>query len=334
MSAVQTQRELSMAAGRSLYVLPRVPYLRLAFELRAVAPAVLPAYKGSMLRGAFGHALRRMVCVMGPGQECGGCRLRRECVNTRLFETFIEGEPPPFLHGLPTSPRPYIFEPHDDERQLAPGEPLRFDLLLIGQAIALQTFAILAVERMAEAGLGRARHRFAVKRVACREPDGSWREIVAGAAGGSQAPGAPSLAATSLPDSSRAILRFLTPARLKIHDRLVATVGFRALAFAMLRRTLELAHFHVPEAVIDWSFRALLEAAAGVRVKSSNLRWHDWQRYSNRQACTMSLGGFVGEIELEGDLAPFAHLLRTAEILHVGKGATFGLGKVEIGEVA
>ena len=33
---------------------------------------------------------------------------------------------------------------------------------------------------------------------------------------------------------------------------------------------------------------------------------------------------------LEGDLAPFAPLLRTAEIVHVGKGSTFGLGKVEI----
>jgi hypothetical protein len=50
-----------MAAGTSLYALPRIPYLRLAFVLRAVAPAVLPAYKGSMLRG-------------------GSCRLRRECV--------------------------------------------------------------------------------------------------------------------------------------------------------------------------------------------------------------------------------------------------------------
>jgi len=31
-----------------------------------------------------------------------------------------------------------------------------------------------------------------------------------------------------------------------------------------------------------------------------------------------------------GDRGDLAHLLRTAEILHVGKGATFGLGKIEI----
>jgi len=121
----------------------------------------------------------------------------------------------------------------------------------------------------------------------------------------------------------------VTPTRLKIRDHLVATIGFRALAFAMLRRTLELAHFHVPGADVDWTFRPLLDQAANVQVKAANLHWRDWQRYSSRQKTKMSLGGFVGDLELAGDLAPFAPLLRTAEILHVGKGA-FGLGKMEI----
>ncbi|HET9212875.1 MAG TPA: hypothetical protein VFR03_20885 [Thermoanaerobaculia bacterium] len=36
---------------------PLSPSLR--HTLRALAPAHLPPFKGSMLRGAFGHALRR-----------------------------------------------------------------------------------------------------------------------------------------------------------------------------------------------------------------------------------------------------------------------------------
>jgi hypothetical protein len=320
-----------MSGSAQGYRLPQVPYVRLAFTLRALEAAALPEYQGSMLRGAFGQALRRMVCVMGPGQECASCRVRRECVYTRLFETFIDGEPPPFLRGLPTSPRPYVFEPREGARQLAAGDPLRFDLVLLGHAAPLEAFAVLAVERMAEAGLARARHRFAVERVARLEADGGWREIVGeDVAGGGVAPGVACLPASELPDARQVRLRFLTPTRLKVRDRLVASIGFRALAFAMLRRTLELAHFHVPGAAIDWTFRPLLDAAAGVRVKAASLRWRDWQRYSNRQGCTMSLGGFVGDLELEGELAPFAALLRTAEVLHVGKGATFGLGRMEI----
>jgi hypothetical protein len=82
------------------YRLPQIPYLQLRFKLSAQKEAHLPRFKGSLLRGAFGHALRRMVCVMGPGELCENCMLRGQCIFSRLFETFIEGEPPPFLRGL------------------------------------------------------------------------------------------------------------------------------------------------------------------------------------------------------------------------------------------
>src|SRR5687768_7707240 len=110
------------------YRLPPIPYLRLAVTLRAEEPASLPEYHGSMLRGAFGHALRRAVCTMGPRQPCASCRLRRVCVYTRVFETFVEGEPPPFLRGIDQAVRPYVFEPQGGARQLEPGAALRFDL--------------------------------------------------------------------------------------------------------------------------------------------------------------------------------------------------------------
>jgi hypothetical protein len=118
--------------------------------------------------------------------------------------------------------------------------------------------------------------------------------------------------------------------RLKVGGRLAGTLDFRTLAFAMLRRTLELAHFHVPGAGIDWTFRPLLDRAAAVRLTASRLAWHDWDRCSNRQQTKVTLGGLIGTLELAGDLAPFAPLLRTAEILHVGKGATFGLGRIAV----
>jgi hypothetical protein len=44
----------------------------------------------------------------------------------------------------------------------------------------------------------------------------------------------------------------------------------------------------------------------------------------------MKLGGLVGTLTLECDLSPFAPLLRAAEILHTGKDAAFGLGKIEV----
>jgi len=319
---------LTDLAPTTPYPLPVIPYLRLTLTLRALASVRLPAYKGSMLRGAFGHALRRTVCAMGPEQPCESCRLRQACVYSRIFETFIEGPPPPFLRGLPSAPRPYVFEPGDDREDFAPGDPLAFDLLLIGQAVDLQAYVLLAVERMARAGLGAARAPFELARAEVPTPGGGHLALFEnGRATGPAAP--PSLPARDGIDAARATIRLLTPLRFKERGHLSTTLDFRSLVLAMVRRTLELAWFHVPGAEIDWTFRPLLDRAAAIR-STSHLAWHDWDRYSNRQQRKVTLGGLLGTLDLEGDLTPFAPLLRTAEILHAGKGTTVGLGRIAI----
>ena len=44
----------------------------------------------------------------------------------------------------------------------------------------------------------------------------------------------------------------------------------------------------------------------------------------------MKLGGFVGSITFEGNMREFMPYLLAGEILHVGKGTGFGLGKYKI----
>lgn len=314
---------------REPFPLPALPTLTLEAELVAGAPARLPPYKGSLLRGAWGHALRDLACQMGPEQPCASCPLRAGCFYPPLFEPVIEGDPPPFLEGLPAAPRPFLFEPEGEQQAFATRDPLRFRLVLIGRAVALQGHAVLALERMARRGLGARRHGFELADVAFVTEDGS------------RVPGydlarrrwvceAPALEPTVDPAPERAVLRFLTPTRIKAAGQLRAQVGFRELAFRLLRRVLELATVHAPGAEVYWDLEPLLERAAGVHVLRSDVVWQDWDRYSNRQQRKMTLGGFVGEMEIEGDLAPFWPLLRTGEIVHVGKGTTFGLGRMVV----
>jgi hypothetical protein len=308
------------------YQIPAIPYLRLRCTLRAEEAALLPSFKGSMLRGAFGRALRSSLCVMPRGQECETCGLRGACLYTRLFETFIDGEPPPFLKGHITAPRPFVLEAEEERRQFEPGDRLRFDLLLFGSAVELQALAAVAVARMAEHGLGERRRRFALEEIAFLDAAGEFRRI--------ESPGRP-LALPLLPSRNglpddEITLRFRTPARLKAGGHLLQSLGFRALVFRMLARALELTHFFGDRAAIDWQFQPLLRQADGVRIVEQDLSWRDFKRYSARQGTEMSMGGFVGSMRLAGDLAPFAPLLRTAEIVHVGKGTTFGLGRVEV----
>lgn len=59
------------------------------FSLTATDTLNLPEYKGSTLRGGFGHAFRKVVCTFR-GKQCDDCLLRHRCVYSYVFET-----PPP-----------------------------------------------------------------------------------------------------------------------------------------------------------------------------------------------------------------------------------------------
>jgi len=199
---------------------------------------------------------------------------------------------------------------------MAPGGLLPFDLLLFGGAIELQRYALAAIERMAGVGLGAA--------VGGR----MGRFEVAEVAGGGL--GVP-LPNDPLPgDGRRVRLRFLTAACLLEKKRLVPPDRPRGLSFAFVRRVLDLVTFHMPGRAVDWTFKPLLEQAGRLRVTTSDLAFHDGERYSNRRQAHTPLGGFLGSIVLEGDLAPLAPLLRAAEVVHFGKGTVFGLGRVAV----
>lgn len=293
--------------------LPAIPFRRLRFELTSLSIARVSEFKGSMLRGAFGHALRRTACTMGAAQACASCALRTACAHARLFETFIEGEAPPFLKGLKEAPRPYVIEVADTRRELLPGERFGFDLVLLGEAIAFEPYVRLAVERMAATGLGAGKAPFSM----------SSGPATAGTTAADPA--------ALEPYRERISLRFLSPTRFKVQGKLVAHPTPRQLTFQMLRRVLETATFHVPNAAVDWNFRSLLDHADTLTVERSTLRWHDWRRFSNRQNTEMLFGGFVGDLTLTGDLEPLLPLFRAVETLHVGKGTTFGMGWVRVG---
>ncbi len=309
----------------NFFAVPAIPYLRLRVTLAARQRAQLPPYKGSLLRGAFGHALRRAVCAEQPGQECTDCSLGDGCAYGRLFEPRQR-----FVAGRPTSLRPLVFEPHGDVRSYRAGDLLKFDLLLFGDAVELQAFAVLACERMAAAGLGARRARFELVRASCQSREGTWHSRYQRGVRRWHGKAEAILPAARPVPGERLTLRFLTPTRFKVDGRLIHHFDFRLLASRMLHRTLGLAKHCGGRPNLDFDLEAVRDLAEDVRIAASRLRWFDWERYSNRQRSKMRLGGVVGELDLEGDLRPFSALLRTAEVIHVGKGATFGLGRVAI----
>jgi len=67
-----------------------------------------------------------------------------------------------------------------------------------------------------------------------------------------------------------------------------------------------------------------------VGIRHNHLRWYDWERYSNRQKTKMKLGGLIGRLVYSGPISSFRPLIDAGELLHVGKGTSFGLGKYVI----
>ena len=98
-----------------------LPVARYRLRFTAGEPLRLPAYAGSAWRGAFGHALKRLVCVTRE-PRCPDCLLYRSCAYPYLFET----PPDPavaLLRKYPAAPHPFLLRPPADTRRpLAAGE--------------------------------------------------------------------------------------------------------------------------------------------------------------------------------------------------------------------
>ncbi len=299
----------------------QVARYRLEFEVESAV--TLPAYAGSTLRGALGHAFRASVCVTGK-PTCEGCPVRTTCAYAAVFEPPAPTEPHA-LQSFSQIPRPYVIEPPSwGEHGYRPGESLAFHLVLIGRALRHLPLLLHAFDRAFAKGVGRPGSRARLHRAHwCGEQH--EQVILAGRDGHLiEHPAAP--AAPRFPPTDHVRLHFATPLRLQANGRRATADEYtpRRLLNALVRRTALLAEFH-SEAPLPIDF-AGLSAAADTLHGDKHLTWRNWSRSSTRQGAKFDLGGVVGTWDLRGGLTPFLPYLHLGQWLHVGKEAVFGMG--------
>ncbi|MGQ9921964.1 MAG: CRISPR system precrRNA processing endoribonuclease RAMP protein Cas6, partial [Desulfobacca sp.] len=117
---------------------------------------------------------------------------------------------------------------------------------------------------------------------------------------------------------------------LKYQGRFLERLEFHHLIRNLLRRLASLAYFHCGLDPEVFPFQEAIRTAEQVQSTLSQLQWLDWERYSSRQQTRMLMGGLVGTIQFRQVPPLFLSLLRTGEHLHVGKMASFGLGRYEL----
>ncbi|WP_439578190.1 CRISPR system precrRNA processing endoribonuclease RAMP protein Cas6 [Elioraea sp.] len=271
----------------------------------------LQPYSGSVWRGAFGFALKRLVCVMRM-RPCEGCPLAAVCIFPRFFGSDPDHD----------EPRPYVLapEPTPPGGWVHAGQPFRVRLTLLGSAEAATAYVMQAVLDGAAHGLTRRRVPFVCLSVTS---SGSATAAVAGRLHGIEPV---DLQPPPAPPAVR--LRIMTPLRLRLSGDLVTGRSLTAgqLIGAILRRA-RLLGVVVPAATIP----SVREQARALAWAVTRFGWLETTRFRSPQHTTMQLGGIVGEARLDlratPDLWP---LLWLASILHVGKGASMGFGGIEL----
>lgn len=309
--------------------------------LEAAEPATLPPYLGSTLRGALGHLLRAALCE---GAGCGHeCQRPETCRYYSLFEQSRDGAkpllllapPPPGLEeiamGGPANLPYRTGPPHNGETiptlrceagwKFDRGGTLRFGLRLVG--IASNALAAI-LEAVARCGLAVSGVQFRL----LAAMDG-WGQLLYDRrlpAVPVQMPAAQRLT-TEKETACRIRIVFLSPTVFKLD---------RAPTFAPEDFATRFVEHSIGRA------GQMLRACSGVRppwvegpttgaeMVGHRLYHYELPRHSFRQDKWLDFDGVVGFIDLAGELGTAMPWARSAEVLHFGQKAAFGLGKVRV----
>lgn len=300
----------------------------------APSPLRLPDYPGSTWRGALGRALRHLNC---PWKEktCPSCETSDSCAYGVLFEK--DGKEIVSLFGkdakkagFDTLPRPYVIRP-----LMPSGNYWGVEMVLIGDAAHFLPHVLAAWEQAGRNGIGKGRNPCILSGIFQYQPDGSRREIY-----GPEGPGVLEQESWLLADYLSYLedppppweIKVLTPHRRKEKGKYSGDGDWVAIwkRFAV-RISLLNTVYHRGSFPDKWDGLELFFANFG--AAEGSLEWYDWERYSSTQDRKVPMGGGRGNSLIRpprGLEKVWWRWWQTASLLHIGKGATMGMGHIRV----
>jgi hypothetical protein len=284
----------------------------------------LADFPGSAWRGAFGHALKKTVCVVR-NEPCHNCLLKTTCAYSYVFET----PPPPSTVKM----RKYTASPHPFalrfiERQPQEGR-FNLDLIIYGHGQRYFPFLVHAFQQAGQTGIGSKRAVFDLQRIEQINPAVTDRLVYQDA---QLVATAQALDITPPACPEVCTLHFHSPIRIKQngHNLNAERFNFGSFFSHLLRKISMLSYFHTDQP-LETDFAHLTQQAREVAFSHKNLHWFDWARYSARQQTEMNMGGVVGSVTLTGEqLGLFWPYLWLGQWVQVGKATSMGLGHYSI----
>ena len=307
-------------------------YGKYTFICRLKTTTILPYYKGSTIRGVFGHALKKVVCAL-KRQACESCLLKEKCLYAQVFETQMIRDSGTNTR-ISSNPHPFVIEPPLEQKtEYRPGDTFECNLILFGECNEKLPYFIYAFDQMGKIGIG--------KRINGKRGQFSLQKALLG----SDPVYLENEEKISMPDAFESLsvsesvgrtdetlkvrVTLKTPLRFKFKGSLNDGLPFHILVRAMLRRMSSLMNaYGSGEPPLD--YKGLVERAGKVSIMESKLNWFDWRRYSQRQDRTMFMGGITGSVTYEGEMSEYLPLLDFCTKVHIGKNTSFGLGDIGV----
>ena len=321
----------------------------------------MPEHPGSMLRGAFGVALRSLTCVTDLS-ECRLCPLKQHCKFPHIFETpalqtfTVQAVNPYVIHvPIATQTQPnkinsdtITISKNPDEHTFIhkKGDVWQFGMTLMGAAITETALIINAWRLALETGLGTHApyHRATLIQASCEGhtlyslPQLSLNSKNIAVLRQNCLSNTESVTTKITDTPTQLTLQFLTPFRYQQDNRIVShpdkldSTTFLASIYNRIRLCQK---NHSPNQEWDIgydSYHEFKDDIASLTI-DTDISANCVSRRSNRQQRKMQLYGLQGAIYLTGDYQTISRLLpalRLGEQIHIGKNTTMGLGQYQL----
>lgn len=268
-------------------------YTKVSIVIKNATP---PFFLGSQLRGAFGYALKRVVCI-NPSFKCDECFAKDNCLYYQFYE------------------KKNVYHKFRFDYELGKSY-YDFCLYLFDDTVSKLPYVVSSLYQMiVKIGFGKDRKTYTKFDMFVNDSsifkDG---EII-------------------LPKnyekkfkidtfSPNISVRFVTPLRLKKNNHFIKPeeLELKDLINSIYKRELRLQNIELKK--LDFEPKG--------EMAKKELKFVDILRYSNRQKTKLKIGGLVGEMQIKDIDEKSYKLLKLGEIIGVGKQTVFGLGKIRV----
>jgi len=308
-------------------------YTKYRFFIHFVDPIFFGVEPNFIFRSIIGKHLHSLCCIRR-SLQCKDCTLSGSCAYAILFETPIKFESVE-LKGRSSGTHPYVMSIHKPDGSVFfiddpdNGNLRDFIIEVVVCELAIPSFSYFftALYNAGKDGLFKERKKYTITSIETKietyYPSGDsirlspyiekWESDL-----------------DDTLDKYNMEIKFLTPFRYVEKGTISEPVdGFHVINSAARRMRIltELyGHNYIP-----FSYEKKFLQEPYIKVLERKLVWKESSRYSAKQGTVMLLGGFLGNIKLEGRFSKsMIDMIDGVSLFHIGKNTAFGFGKVEV----